>query len=422
MSVGAKLLSSFAASGDVASYIRCGLTEELFLPSERILFDVIDAHVTKYGAFPSEDVVKKELNGEFDGYDSCEDAPGYYHDQLVERYLHRGLQAGITQAVESLNQQDPKASLDVLSDMVTDLLMRKDPDKLIDFRNSKDLITRQYQKVWNQDEEQGGLRFGWPYLDNMTQGLWPGDLVTYVGRPAMGKTFNLLYTALHGWAVQKKPILFVSMEMIPLLILQRLTAMHLKLPLTNLMHADLSKPLADKMKEGLSNLSKSEVPFWILDGNLSSSVKDVFRYARQLKPEAVFIDGAYLLEHENHRLNEYAKVSENAKRLKGQIAGSLGVPVIASYQFNREASKKMQKKSGDNVPGLQDIGYSDAIGQLSSIVLGLLEDESVETLKSRRINVLKGRYGEVGEFKIKWDFMHMDFCEIDETEGDLQFL
>ena len=45
-------------------------------------------------------------------------------------------------------------------------------------------------------------------------------------------------------------------------------------------------------------------------------------------------------------------------------------------------------------------------------MLGLFEEENVETLKQRRVKILKGRNGETGEFHDHWDFDVMDFSEV----------
>jgi hypothetical protein len=80
-----------------------------------------------------------------------------------------------------------------------------------------------------------------------------------------------------------------------------------------------------------------------------------------------------------------------------------------SWQLNREATKK---KKNEEV-GLSEIGYSDAIGQISSVVLGLFQEESIETVEGRQVHVMKGRNGEVGNFSTRWNFHVCDFTEID---------
>ena len=104
-------------------------------------------------------------------------------------------------------------------------------------------------------------------------------------------------------------------------------------------------------------------------------------YTQQLKPDLVLIDGAYLLSHRDKRLNKWQRVEANCEALKQQLAGECRVPVIASFQFNRVAEKKLKKaeeKKGENTPkvDLEDIAHSDAIGQISSIVLGFFEDST----------------------------------------------
>jgi len=85
---------------------------------------------------------------------------------------------------------------------------------------------------------------------------------------------------------------------------------------------------------------------------------------------------------------------------------------FCSWQFNREATKKAKKGGGDH-GDLEDIGYSDAIGQISSIALSLFQEDGIETMKRRKIQVMKGRNGEVGQFSIAWDFVQMSFQQVD---------
>ncbi len=159
-------------------------------------------------------------------------------------------------------------------------------------------------------------------------------------------------------------------------------------------------------KTVLSTLPGMEHPFWVVAGNLKSAVSDVQALALQLKPGAIFLDGAYLLKHPSEK-DRYKRVAENMDMIKMDLAPI--APTICSWQFNREAKKL---KKGEE-PSLEHIGYSDAIGTHSSLVLGLFEEESVQTQHRRRVSVLKGRQGEAGKFFIKWDFsMKTDFSEV----------
>jgi replicative DNA helicase len=72
-------------------------------------------------------------------------------------------------------------------------------------------------------------------------------MVSFVGRPQAGKTMQMLYAAHTSWWEQKRNILLVSMEMKPLPIHQRLSAMHVSIPMTWVKNAELSTKALQKL-------------------------------------------------------------------------------------------------------------------------------------------------------------------------------
>lgn len=231
-------------------------------------------------------------------------------------------------------------------------------------------------------------------------------------------TFLGLWLAHHAWWIQQQPVLFVSMEMMVPVVANRLTAMHSGLNLTHLNKATLSSKSFNKMRDDLVALQTHKSALYLMDGNLTATVDDVWSTASQLKPALIVIDGGYLLGHSNNRLDRFNRVAENTRLLKNQVATDLNTPVVCSWQFSRQAVKKKVEDTG-----LEDIGFSDEIGQLSSIVLGLFEQESVETLNRRRVDIMKGRGGEKGHFDIYWDFYRCHFGEYyAPTDAELSFL
>ena len=337
---------------------------------------------------------------------------------MAKRHVEYSLKKSMTEAAEQLKANTPDAALGTMAQTVMDLLREFYGTSVVDFRQAYELLMPVYLE---QKKGIKGLMLGWPTLDEMTGGLMVGDLISYVGRPALGKTWQMLYGCHHGWLQSEldpnSPGLsrmFVSMEMNTVAIEQRLASMHLSIPAFKVKNGQLANYGPEggslgKFKKGLKKLEGFKAPLWVVDGNLTATVEDVEALARQLKPDAIFIDGAYLLQHPKAK-DRYARVAENLDLLKKNVAPI--APTVASWQFNRGASKK--KKEGED-PDLEDIGYSDAIGQHSSLVLGLFEAGSVETLNLRRVKVLKGRSGETGEFMINFRFDTMDFSEVVET-------
>ena len=228
-------------------------------------------------------------------------------------------------------------------------------------------------------------------------------------------TMQMLYAAHHGWRQQGRCQMFVSMEMKPLAIKQRLAAMHAAVPAMKLKNAELSSGYLGKMKASLLEVKGAAAAFWVVDGNFAATVEDIWMLARQLKPDGIWVDGGYLVKHPRER-DRFKRVAENADLMKQELSDL--APTMVSWQF-----AKPKEKSKKVTFSLDDIGYTDAIAQVSSLVLGLLAPDSVETLRSREVDILKGRNGEVGKFRTRWDFVGMDFDELQDTPvADLQYV
>lgn len=227
-----------------------------------------------------------------------------------------------------------------------------------------------------------------------------------------GKTFQMLYAARHGWRTSKRSPALFSMEMSAGLINQRLASMDSQVKLTHLMKSQLSTKAYHAMMDKLHDLKAMAKPFWVVDSNVVKTVDDIIMQCHILQPDCVWIDAAYLLKHSNSRLGKWDRQSENVEMIKEKIATDLEVPVICSYQLSKDSAKS-KKKNKDERASMEDIYGSDAIAQISSVILGLFQfEDDVEALNKRRVQILKGRSGETGEFTINWDFSSkMDFSE-----------
>jgi replicative DNA helicase len=395
------------------------LNPEHFDPLERELYERAIQHLRKFGGLPSRAMVEG-WHGE--SLPKATEVSGYYIEELRKRWIHRELAASIAEVKPLMNKSglDPLAAFEELKRTVSRITTSASGLNIVDFKESAAPLLQAYKEKLTQGDDYGILT-GWGSLDQMMGGMLGGDVISVVGRPALGKTFMMLRMALQAF-YQNKTGLFVSMEMKPLPILQRLAAMHTHKSLTNLKNAELTSKGLKQFTESMMALEAAESSLYVVDGNLTATVDDIMMLAQQLEPQFIVIDGAYLVRHPNSKINKYDRVAENAEAFKSDLAGLLNIPVATSWQFNREAAKKSKKK-GEGDPGLEDIGYSDVIGQVSTVVLGLLEHEGIETAIRRKCSILKGRNGEVGEFLMNWDFLTMNFDEYDENKiEELQFL
>lgn len=387
---------------------------------EKAVFTWANDHLLKHHALPKIETLEAKFP-EFKEFATPEPAT-YYLEMLENRYGYDLINKANLEAQDALkaDKNNISGALLAMNSANEKISAQRMRTRIMDMAvEAPKLVLQTYHNI-NQLEAQ--INFGWPYMDQMTGGAMPGDVISFVGRPAAGKTFKMLFVAIHNW-LKGQDVLFASMEMNHLAVAQRAAAMYAHTNLTQLKMAGYATESYKKFTSGLLAMSSEKAKFYVVDGNLAAHVDDLYLLAQQLKCKAVFIDGAYLLKHKNTRLDRFTKVAENVELMKS-VTTEIEVPTFASWQFSREASKKSKTK--DAKVGLEDIGYTDAIGQISSIVLGLFQEEGVETMNSRLIDVMKGRNGEIGQFKILWDFLRMLFdqmgIEQDTSTGQLDYI
>lgn len=418
---GLRFLSAVVTKGSVKDLVKYNLYDELFHGSELTLFQLIKNHVASYGVLPSEHTIQDSL-GEV--LVPLTEPAEYYLHELEKRKLQESIKSLVVAATDNLKEQLPEDAYELLFKGISEIHKERHRNNLSDFRDAVKLVKEEYvQKLIPSSDN--AFRFGWPKLDKEAGAIGAGDFVTVVGRPSAGKTFQMLYCAHNHWKQDGLPLV-VSMEMRTTIIMQRLAALHSHKNLTHLLNAMMSTPAYKDLLKDLKGAKAKDKPFWIVDGQMATKVADIALLVRQLKPSAVVIDGAYLLGHSDHKLNRFSKITENAEALKQAISTQLEVPVIASYQFNRESSKGQGKgKDTSSSKGTMDDVYgSDAMAQLSTIMIGLSQPDTVETKKQRRVDILKGRNGGAGSFYINWDFHRLNFDQVPDEEktSNMQFL
>ncbi|MEG1728741.1 MAG: DnaB-like helicase C-terminal domain-containing protein [Bacteroidaceae bacterium] len=391
------------------------LVPELFKGAESGLYMTFVRHLEKYNKLP-------QLETLFENFADLKQIPipesaQFYLDGLEERYKYDTINDANVESQTILAEDKTKVdeAFNVMMAAGTKIQQRGIGKRVISFRNDapKIILSEYHDTTFDKSV----MRFHWDYLDFTTKGASGGDVVGIVGRPQAGKSWLMINNAYKNFSENAKSSLFVSMEMNHLAMSQRFSVLHTTTPITGLKTKQYSSIMYNRFKESLVTLPNTGngADIFIVDGNLAADVEDIYMLAQQLGVNAVYIDGAYLCRTKNGRLGRYERVTEVAECTK-RYTTSLNIPTFSSWQFNREAVAKKGGRGEPTEAGLENIGMTDAIGQLSSVVLGLMQQKSVETLNSRTIDILKGRDGETGKFKIHWDFINMNFSEYNEEK------
>lgn len=378
--------------------------------NESLACKYISDFYNSYGDLPSHGICIEHIPG----FPVVADEPvKFYEDFLRNRALHAHIISTLVYTSDKLKSGDTglQEARDYLIERVGDLHKKSHHKDIFDYSQMGPDLWKEF--TTNRWGIFSGIPLGWEFLDTMSKGVRAGDFNTLVGRPGEGKTQLALYSALTVKNAGHS-VLFVSMEMAPILIASRLSAMDTRMNMGHIKSGLTSSAGADKYRGyALGDIAERPGKLHLIHGNLGCRVSEIVSHCRALKPAIVYIDGAYLLKPEKGYQGRDHKVNDLAAMIKSEIASDMNMPVFATYQFNRDGEKA--RKSGKRM-GLEHISWGDAIGQLSSICLGLFQDEEAEVSNHRTVSILKGRSGETGEFKVNWNFETSDFSQVEETE------
>jgi replicative DNA helicase len=385
------------------------LPPEAFVDEERIVFDWILNHFETYGELPKIKTVEVETSVKLRGFP---DEPLEY---WVGRVKNRNARRMILSSLDDVRDFTQDDSLEEAQEALKGLILALNQETEYDMLRSLSDVANEVLEAHDTRQYSfgmAGVPFGIEYLDEVSDGAQPTDTVALVGRPSAGKTYFLLSMALNAWKTGKVPLV-MSMEMSPLQVVRRLIALYSNVPVTTIRLGRLSLWGRRKLVENINGIAdmSEDVPFHVMQGSLTSTVEDLVMQIQELKPSVLYVDGAYMLRSRERSAQRWERVQTTAEFLK-RIAADYNIPVLASYQFNRRG------------PGsLGNIGGSDAVGQLASIVLSITDEDEDGGIKRygereyKLIELIKGREGEKGTVRVIYDMRRMMIEQESVVEG-----
>jgi replicative DNA helicase len=410
-----KLVSALAESGRVEFLIEHPELRDYVRqsPVDASLFALVDNHVLRYGKIPARETIEDQWGQPLP---KTTGPAEFYLPQLKAAYVRDTLQAALNDAQKYM-KTNPERSRKIIDEAVTILSTPPEVPAIVDYRESLPRIMKHLASKLKG----GGISLGWPSYDETSGGLMPGDFVSLVGFSGFGKTQMLLSRALYFWEVLNLPVLFISGEMNLDAILERAAALDSHVPADYLKHGLFPNVgptnYKEKLIKRLKDAAKAPTPLYFIDANLAMFTSAIQRLCRRLEPAVVCVDGAATLAgHSYHR--RWEAIAETTTFLKRVICNQMGILTIATYQFTNEARRAFENEKV--LPSLSDIAGSVEIGNLSTVCLGMMPDDTVDIIPRRKISILKGRNGETGSFYTHWNFRTMNFAEFDEYAGDTE--
>lgn len=223
-----------------------------------------------------------------------------------------------------------------------------------------------------------GVPTGFYDLDELTQGLHPGQMICLAGRPAMGKSTLAVDFARSAAIRHGLTTCYFSLEMSRGELVRRIISAESRVALNKLTSGLLSEQDWERIAQHLHSVT--EAPLFI-DDSPNLTMTEIAAKARRLKAQhdlrLLVIDYMQLMSSGRRVENRQVEVSEFSRQIK-VLAKELEVPAVVLSQLNRGPEQRSNKR-----PMMSDLRESGAIEQDSDLVILLHRDDMYEVESTR---------------------------------------
>ncbi|MCW4459122.1 replicative DNA helicase [Microbacterium sp. MPKO10] len=298
---------------------------------------------------------------------------GFYASIVSERAMLRRLVEAGTRIVQ-MGYSGEGEVLDLVNNAQAEIYSVSGDETAEDYvplTTAVDAAVEEIEAASGRDGTMTGIPTGFRELDELTNGLHPGQMVIIAARPAMGKSTLALDFARAASISNDEPSIFFSLEMGKSEIAMRLLSAEGAIPLQNMRKGTLDSRDWTTMASTRGRIN--EAPLYI-DDSPNMTLVEIRAKCRRLKQRVglklVVIDYLQLMTSGKRVESRQQEVSEFSRALK-LLAKELNVPVIALSQLNRGPEQRQ-----DKMPAISDLRESGSIEQDADMVI-LLHRESV---------------------------------------------
>ncbi len=305
---------------------------------------------------------------------------GFYASIVAEKAVLRRLVEAGTRIVQ-MGYASEGEVVDLVNNAQAEIYAVTGGVESEDFVPLTDAVTTAIDEIEaarGRDGQMVGVPTGFSELDELTNGLHPGQLIILAARPALGKSTLGLDFARSAAIKHDMPTIIFSLEMGRSEIAMRLLSAEAAVPLQHMrkgtVHANDWTTIAQT--RGRIN----DAPLYI-DDSPNMTLVEIRAKCRRLKQRVglkmVIIDYLQLMTSGKKVESRQQEVSEFSRALK-LLAKELEVPVIAISQLNRGPEQRADKK-----PALSDLRESGSLEQDADMVILLHRESAYEAENPR---------------------------------------
>ncbi|MED7822365.1 replicative DNA helicase [Streptomyces chiangmaiensis] len=271
------------------------------------------------------------------------------------------------------------------------------------------------EAIGSRSGEMTGVPTGFTDLDQLTNGLHPGQMIIIAARPAMGKSTLALDLARTASIKHNLPSVIFSLEMGRNEIAMRLLSAEARVALHHMRSGTMTDEDWTRLARRMPDVSAAPL---FIDDSPNLSMMEIRAKCRRLKQrndlKLVVIDYLQLMQSGSKRSeSRQQEVSEMSRNLK-LLAKELELPVIALSQLNRGPEQRTDKK-----PMVSDLRESGSIEQDADMVILLHREDAYEKESPRAgeadIIVGKHRNGPTATITVAFQGHYSRFVDMAQT-------
>ena len=303
----------------------------------------------------------------------------------------------------------------VQADLNASVTVRENSDAALIGDGFDDYLDR--LEARQRGETAKGVPTGFTDLDQLTNGLHPGQMVIVAGRPAMGKSTLALDFARTCAIKHGRPAAFFSLEMSRDELRDRVISAQARVGLHHIRSVGvMTDDDWNRVAKMTSRVTAAPLTIDATPGQTLMSIKArCLRLQQRGGLDLVVIDYLQLLQSGSSRRveNRQIEVSQMSRNLK-LMAKELGVPIVVLCQLNRGPEQRQDKK-----PVMSDLRESGSLEQDADVVILLHREDAYERESPRAgeadLMVVKHRNGPPATITVAFQGHYSRFVDMAQT-------
>jgi replicative DNA helicase len=299
---------------------------------------------------------------------------GYYAEIVAEQAILRRLVEAGTRIVQMGYAQGEGDIDDIVNRAQAEVYSVAEKRGGEDYNVLGDLLNETMEEIEaasGRTDDLIGVPTGFIELDQLTNGLHPGQMIVVAARPAVGKSTLGIDIARAAAIKHNMAAAVFSLEMSRTEITMRILSAEATIQLQDLRKGLKNQEQWTKLARIMGKISNAPL---FIDDSPNMSLMEIRAKCRRLKQQhnlrLVVIDYLQLMTSGKKVESRQQEVAEFSRALK-LLAKELEVPVIAISQLNRGPEQRTDKR-----PQMSDLRESGSIEQDADVVILLHRDRS----------------------------------------------